>query len=181
MSNLLKLTALVIVSVFLVSCAKPYDGTTRKADPPANIHKIFVALQMGEKQHERFPDQVIAAMTKRLQDCGVEVKAENHPAVENSLALTNDPNDIRKHINEYAPSYVLYIWETTVSPFNPAHQLNRYQAFIHVPGAPIGNNIWHANIQINTLVSLNDGETLADKVYEEMWQDKMLPPSCPQP
>ena len=176
-----KLIALVIVSILLASCANPYDRTTRKADPPADIRKVFVALQMGDKEHERFPDQVIKAMTKHLHDCGVEVMAENHPAVENSLTLTNDPNDVRRHMDKYAPSYVLYIWEVTVSPFNTIPQSNMYEVFIHVPEDPIGHNIWHANIAINTLFSLNDGETLADKVYEKMRQDNMLPQSCHQP
>ena len=181
-TRILKLILTITSSVLMMSCANAYDHTVRTADPPHGIHRIFVAVQLGNKKHERFSDHVMETITKRLEACGVVIHTENHPAVENSLSLTNDPNDIRRHISEFAPDYVLYISEATTGFILTTDATsNRYQAFIHLPNAPIGNNIWHTDLSLNTLFSLNDGATLADEVYERMQKDKMLPQSCSQP
>lgn len=165
-------------SILLSACANRYDSNKRIADPPANITKVFVAVKTGNQKHSPFAEEILTGATKDLQNCGIEATGDTEPAENDTLSLTPAPGKSRKDkIHNFAPDYVWYIED----PFNPIfieRHSNKYVSFIHLPSAPIGQNIWYAQFVFAPMFGLNNGASLADRFFELMQKDGMLPPSC---
>lgn len=166
------------LTTLLAACSNHYDGSTRVANPPAIVTKAFVIVKTGKQTHSAFADQIVQGVLKDFQNCGVQAMGDSAPAENGTLNLTDAPGQsLDDKIRNFAPDYVLYI-QDPINIISFENNTNKYEAFIHIPGAPVGQNIWHAQFIFAPMFGLNDGTSLADSFFKMMLKDGVLPSTC---